>query len=208
MDGYLNRWFLDPLFGRHYPADMVADAIAAGHLPASGMDCIRDGDLDAIAAPLDFLGVNYYTRTLVAGDAHAGTPPAQFTDMDWEVYPQGLCALLNRLHFAYHAPKMYITENGCAYNDAPDAGGRIRDARRVAYLHGHIAAVHQAMQNGARVAGYFVWSLLDNYEWAKGYTQRFGIVWVDFETQQRIPKDSANWYARLAASGKLPDAGP
>jgi beta-glucosidase len=103
---------------------------------------------------------------------------------------------------------MYITENGCAYNDAPDAGGRIRDARRVAYLHGHIAAVHQAMQNGARVAGYFVWSLLDNYEWAKGYTQRFGIVWVDFETQQRIPKDSANWYARLAASGKLPDAGP
>ena len=208
VDGYLNRWFIDPLFGRHYPADMLADAIAAGHLPASGMDCIRDGDLAAIAAPLDFLGVNYYTRTLVAGDAHAATPPAQFTDMDWEVYPHGLYALLNRLHFAYHAPKMYITENGCAYNDAPDAGGRIRDARRVAYLHGHIAAVQQAMQNGARVAGYFVWSLLDNYEWAKGYTQRFGIVWVDFETQQRIPKDSAVWYARLAASGKLPAAGP
>ena len=208
VDGYQNRWFIDPLFGRHYPADMMADYITAGHLPATGMDCIKDGDLSAIAAPLDFLGVNYYTRTLLGGDAHSATPPAQFTDMDWEVYPHGLYALLNRLHFEYHAPKLYITESGCAYNDTPDAGGRIGDTRRVAYLHGHIAAVHRALQNGARIAGYFVWSLLDNYEWAKGYTQRFGIVWVDFETQERIPKDSAAWYARLIAGGTLPDAGP
>jgi len=208
VDGYQNRWFIDPLFGRHYPADMMADYITAGHLPATGMDCIKDGDLSAIAAPLDFLGVNYYTRTLLGGDAHSATPPAQFTDMDWEVYPHGLYALLNRLHFEYHAPKLYITESGCAYNDTPDAGGCIRDTRRVAYLHGHIAAVHRALQNGARIAGYFVWSLLDNYEWAKGYTQRFGIVWVNFETQQRVPKDSAAWYARLIAAGTLPDAGP
>ena len=112
------------------PAAMVADYITAGHLPATGMNCIRDGALSAIAAPLDFLGDNYYTRTLLGGDAHSATPPAQFKDMDWEVYPRGLYALLNQLHFDYHAPKLYITESGCAYHDTPDAGGRIRDALR------------------------------------------------------------------------------
>ena len=120
--------------------------------------------------------------------------------MGWEVYPQGLYNLLNRLHFEYQMPKLYVTENGCSYSEGPDADGRVADQRRLDYLRDHFAAARQAMQNGVPLAGYFVWSLMDNFEWAKGYTQRFGIVWVDYETQQRIPKDSALWYKEVIAN--------
>lgn len=208
FDGFFQRWFLDPLYGRHYPADMVADYIRAGHLPAEGMTFVREGDLEAIAVPTDFLGLNYYTRAILRDQEAADNlpptltspPDAEWTEMVWEVHPESLYRLLNRLHFEYSPPRLYITENGASYSDGPNGDGRVHDVRRVRYLQGHLAAAHRALENGVPLAGYFVWSFLDNFEWAKGYLQRFGMVWVDYESQQRIPKDSALWYARVIAA--------
>jgi len=207
FDGYLNRWFLDPLYGRHYPADMVGSHMAQGHLAAEGLTFVHDGDLDTIAAQTDFLGVNYYTRAIVRDEnAPDNLPQITFpsleserTEMGWEVYPDGLYDILNRLYFEYQPRKIYVTENGASYSDGPDTDGRVGDHRRVDYLHDHLVAAHRAIQNGVPLAGYFVWSLMDNFEWAKGYTQRFGIVWIDYETQERIPKDSALWYKETIA---------
>lgn len=215
-DGYFNRWFIDPLYGRHYPADMLVDYIARGYLPTDGPRFINTGDMEAIAARTDFLGVNYYTRavirsTTVPEEENAPrtvftAPETEWTEMGWEVYPQGLYELLCRLYFEYRPPKLYVTENGASYSDGPDAGGRIHDERRQRYLRDHIAATHRAMAAGVPLEGYFVWSLLDNFEWERGYTQRFGIVWVDYATQQRMPKDSALWYRRVIAANGLEDA--
>ncbi len=210
-DGYFNRWFLDPLHGRHYPADMVADYVAAGHLPAEGMDSlIQPGDLQAIAAPTDFLGINYYTREVVRSgtlpDAEnmpatvAPAPREEWTDMGWEVYPEGLYQLLLRAAFEYRAPKIYITENGASYGEGPGPDGRVRDERRLDYLRKHFSAAHRAIAAGVPLAGYFVWSLMDNFEWDRGYSQRFGMVYVDYATQQRTPKDSALWYRDVIAA--------
>jgi beta-glucosidase len=209
-DGYSHRWFLDPLYGRHYPADMVADYAALGYLP-DGLAFVEAGDLAAIAVQTDFLGVNYYTRAVIRAEKAAvnlpqttfPAPSSERTDMDWEVYPEGFYNLLNRLHFEYRPAKIYITENGASYGDGPNREGRVRDERRVAYLRDHLAAAHRAIQNGVPLAGYFAWSLMDNFEWARGYTQRFGLVWVDYETQQRIPKDSARWYRETIAQNGL-----
>jgi beta-glucosidase len=123
--------------------------------------------------------------------------PEERTEMGWEIYPEGLYKLLARLWFDYQMPKLYVTENGCSYGDGPDANGHIEDTRRIAYLHSHLAACHRAIQAGVPLQGYFQWSLMDNFEWAKGYTQRFGMVWTDYATQQRIPKASAHWYKAL-----------
>ncbi|MCP4359838.1 MAG: beta-glucosidase [Chloroflexi bacterium] len=208
-DGYYIRWFNDPLFGREYPADMVAYYTQKGYLP-HGLDFVQNGDFDLITTPIDFVGINNYTRQIL----HEGidldafqtaafpTPNAAYTDMGWEVYPDGLYDILHRLHFDYGVQKIYVTENGCAYDDGPDEhacteqnrSGRVPDKRRIEYLHRYLSAVHQAVQDGVPVAGYFVWSLLDNFEWALGYSKRFGLVHVDYETQQRTPKDSAYWY--------------
>lgn len=206
-DGYSNRWFIDPVYGRRYPADMVEAFTTAGLLP-NGLDFVQPGDMDVIATQTDFLGVNYYTRDVVkARSAETPLPePAREvatlprTEMDWEVYPDGLYKLLCRLYFDYDIPKLYVTENGCSYGDGPGADGAVHDRRRTEYLRSHFLAVHRAMLAGAPVQGYFVWSLLDNFEWAKGYTQRFGIVWVDYNTQQRIPKDSALWVKQVIAN--------
>jgi beta-glucosidase len=196
FDGYFQRWFLDPLYGRHYPADMVAEYVTEGHLPADGLTFVEPGDLATIAVPTDFLGVNYYTRAIISADQTGDAPQEgkDHTEMGWEVYPEGLYNLLNRLHFEYHPSQIYVTENGASYSDGPDEHGRIADQRRLDYLRTHLAAAQRAIQNGVPLAGYFAWSLLDNFEWAKGYKQRFGFVWVDYETQQRLPKDSALWY--------------
>lgn len=201
FDGYMNRWYLDPLYGRRYPADMVADYTAQGHLP-EGLSFVQPGDLETIAVKTDFLGLNYYMRALSrAEEAEDNLPRTRFlapksewTDMGWEVYPEGLFDLLCRLHFEYQPPKIYITENGASYGDGPDAEGCIHDERRLAYLRDHFTAARRAIDTGVPLAGYFVWSLLDNFEWAKGCAQRFGLVWVDYKTQQRLPKDSALWY--------------
>ncbi|MBK9712844.1 MAG: beta-glucosidase [Kouleothrix sp.] len=212
-DGYAHRWFVDPLYGRHYPADMVADYIAAGYLPADGMTFVQPGDLAAIAAKTDFLGVNFYTRSVARSTAVPESenlpptvtraPKAEWTEMDWEIAPDSLYELLVRLHVTYRPGKLYITENGASYSDGPGVDGQIHDARRLRYLRDHFAAAQRAIAAGAPLAGYFVWSLMDNFEWAKGYTQRFGIVWVDYQTQQRIPKDSALWYRQVIADNAI-----
>ena len=192
-DGFRNRWFLDAVLGRGYPEDMLERY--AEILPP-----IADGDLETIAAPLDFLGINYYTRNVVrAGVGEVATEGAEHTDMGWEVYPDGLRDLLVRLHAEYELPDLYITENGAAFPDARN-NGRVPDPRRIAYLDGHLDALASAIADGVPVRGYFLWSLLDNFEWAFGYSRRFGIVYVDFETLERVPKDSFAWYRDFIAA--------
>jgi len=212
VDGVLNRWYLDPLFRGQYPEDAVADRVRLGHLDSPRMPFVRPGDLAEIAAPLDFLGVNYYSRGVVrAGEDGEPVgvqmvPTEQLTDMGWEVHPQGLEDLLIRLQRDYAPAKIFITENGAAYADAPDRAGQVHDARRIEYLRGHLRAAMRALQGGVPLCGFFTWSLLDNFEWAHGYTKRFGLYWVDFMTQQRIPKDSAYWYREVVAAGTVDGA--
>ncbi len=211
LDGYFNRWFIDPLYGRRYPADMVDAYLKADLLPSGELDFVADGDFDAIAVHTDFLGVNYYTRAVVkagsggsdyfADDLENAT--LERTDMGWEIYPKGLYDLLCRLHFEYQPAKIYLTENGASYADAPDADGKVHDTRRIDYLRSHFIKAHEAMAAGVPLAGYFVWSFMDNFEWAKGYTERFGIVWIDYETQQRIVKDSAYWFQQVIAENAV-----
>jgi beta-glucosidase len=204
-DGMLVRWFIDPLYGRDYPADIVAESTRSGILP-NGLDFVRPGDMEAIATPTDFLGVNYYSRTIHRALASENDPqivfaraktPQHWTEMDWEIYPEGLTNMLGRVCFNYQPRKLYVTENGASYSTPPDEKGNVPDELRTNYLRTHFAAAHRAIQAGVPLAGYFVWSLLDNFEWSHGYSQRFGIVWVDYETQKRILKDSAKWYRRV-----------
>jgi len=201
-EGKWVRWFADPLYGRGYPADIVDDFKHEGALP-NGLDFVLDGDLKVIAAPLEFLGVNYYNRGVVRVNDPQNDPqkifsspktPENWTEMDWENYPDGLLNVLSRYYFDYQPVKLYVTENGASYSIPPNAEGHVPDEYRILYLRTHIAAVHRAIEAGVPMAGYFAWSLMDNFEWAKGYAQRFGIVWVDFNTQERIIKDSAKWY--------------
>lgn len=217
FDGSFNRWFLDPLFRGRYPEDAVADRVRQGHLPPGPLPFVEHGDLAAISAPMDFLGVNYYTREVLRSDAVAEeanaprtvpvVPRDQRTDMGWEVHPQGLQDLLARLRRDYPPVPLYITENGAAYADGPDASGRIDDPRRAAYLRGHLAACARAIADGVPLAGYFHWSLLDNFEWAHGYTKRFGLVWVDLATQARTPKASFAAYRDIISRNAV-DAAP
>jgi len=212
FDGRFNRWFVEPLFGLGYPADVVRDHENEGRLPESGMAFVREGDLEAMAAPMDFLGVNYYSRGVIRStklpEAENHAPLLRVsddkTDLGWEIYPSGLSDLLLSLHEKYKPKALYVTENGAACRVAPDDTGGVPDAMRVRYLDGHLRACASACQRGVPLLGYFVWSLLDNYEWAEGYTQRFGVVWVDYETQQRIPKQSAHWYRSVIAENALP----
>ena len=187
-DGRSSRWYLDPLFKGAYPTDVLE------HLGADA-PTVQAGDLAAISTPMDFLGVNYYTRAMVSAgvpfDVHTGGH--EITDMGWEVYPEGLTQLLMRLHRDYPVPPMYVKENGAAFKDTM-VGGRVHDLQRKEYIEGHIAAVADALRQGVRMEGYMVWSLMDNFEWASGYEKRFGIVHVDYATQQRTLKDSALWY--------------
>lgn len=196
-DGFSNRWFLDPIFRGQYPEDIWARF--GPFVPR-----VAPGDMETIARAIDFLGINYYTRSVVRAEPEAPMgyvgvrPEGEYTAMDWEVFPEGLRALLVRLHRDYAPKALYITENGCAYEDAPSADGKVHDPQRVAYLKAHFAAAHRAIQEGVPLKGYFVWSLLDNFEWSFGYSRRFGIVYVDFATLQRIPKDSALFCAEVA----------
>jgi beta-glucosidase len=200
QDGYLNRWFLDPVLRGAYPEDMVG--IYEGCF--GPFDAIEDGDLAVISEPVDFLGVNYYNPMRAATNAGdlplqvelvAGPPP--LTGMGWEVDPEGLSEILVRVRAEYRDLPIYITENGAAYPDADP----VEDPERTAYLEGHVAAVREAVAAGVDVRRYCVWSLLDNFEWEQGYAQRFGIVHVDFATQARTPKRSALWYRdRIAAT--------
>lgn len=183
--------FLDPLFKGCYPPDAME--ILGNEIPT-----IQPGDMALIAQKLDFLGVNYYTRNVVAGDgSQVKVPNAEYTEMGWEVCPNALERLLLRLNDDYDLPPIYITENGAALDDQLTDDGHVHDTRRIKYLHDHLAAIRKAMKLGVRVSGYFVWSLLDNFEWAHGYSKRFGLIHVDYATQKRVLKDSAYWYEKV-----------
>ncbi len=197
VDGEGNRWFLDPIFRGSYPADLLERNETVAPF-------VRDGDLEAISAPLDFLGVNNYFRFVVSASAEGPRmerdSEAPHTDMGWEVYPEGLSRLLVRVARDYAPPAIYVTENGAAFGDVRVHDGRVHDPERTAYLESYIAAVSCAVADGAPVKGYFVWSLLDNFEWAYGYSKRFGIVYIDYPTLERVPKDSFYWYRDFITS--------
>ena len=192
-DGFSNRWFLDPIFKGKYSADLLE---GWGDLAKK----LEMADLTTMSVPIDFLGVNYYTRQVVRHDpqAQGGVahlhPEGEYTEMDWEVFPQGLTDLLTRLQRDYDPAALYVTENGAAFKDVLEPRKQVRDERRIAYLQAHFAAAYRAIQDGVKLRGYYVWSLMDNFEWALGYTKRFGIVYVDYQKQERIPKASARWY--------------
>ncbi len=197
-DGLSNRLYLDPIFKGSYPADVIDGLGVSG-------PSIRPGDMEAIRAPIDFLGVNYYMRFVVKADPtgrnpfgeHVRVEGAERTAMDWEIYPEGLRELLARVHRDYAPAVMYVTENGAAFDDVVGPDGRVRDERRRAYLEAHFAQAARAIADGAPLQGYFVWSLMDNFEWAEGYDRRFGLVYVDYDTQERTVKDSGRWYAAM-----------
>lgn len=189
----LVRWFLEPVLLGRYPA------VEGVRIPEAPL--LHDGDLALIQAPLDFLGINYYTRIWASADK---TPPPNalgVTDMGWEIYPDGLRELLTGLHASYPLPPIYIMENGCACADQV-VDGAVNDTARIDYLRRHLEALAQARAAGVDVRGYFAWSLMDNFEWDSGYAKRFGLVHVDYATQQRTPKASARWYRDLIARFK------
>lgn len=211
FDGFRNRWFFDPVFGKGYPSDIVDDYRAAGRLEQFDK-VVHEGDTDTIAAPIDFVGINYYTSksvtTATAESEEPDVPPSkqvgpEHTEMGWAITPNWLTSFLRRVHDDYAPASILITENGASYSDGPDGDGAVQDERRVDYVRQHLDAVGHARAQGVPVDGYFVWSLLDNLEWTSGFSQRFGIVWVDHETQQRIPKQSWHWY-RDRINGEAP----
>jgi beta-glucosidase len=213
-DGNLNRLFLEPVFHGQYPEDMLEHYATS----VPGFAVVQGGDLELISQPLDFLGVNYYFPSTVVDASRAKearvagyrvalteqfpdlhlrslqTPGRDRTAMDWEIEASGLTTLLVRIRDEYTTVPIYITENGAAFDDYVDPNGQVLDFNRVAYLQEHISAVHDAMDAGVNVQGYFVWSLLDNFEWSYGYSRRFGIVWVDFPSGTRLTKESFRWY--------------
>ncbi|MDT0443295.1 GH1 family beta-glucosidase [Streptomyces johnsoniae] len=224
IDALQTRIFSGPLLHGSYPEDLRQDTARV-----SDWSFLRAGDEAAIHQPLDFLGLNYYQPSVVSAptggsqakrnDGHgSGThspwvgsedvefhlAPGERTDMGWVVDPTGLYELLQRFHSELPNLPLYITENGAAFDDKMDAAGVVHDPERISYLHGHLDAVHRSIEQGVDIRGYFLWSLLDNFEWAYGYSKRFGVVHVDFDTLRRTPKASARWYAGVVGSGRLP----
>jgi beta-glucosidase len=208
MHRLMNLWFLEPALRGRYP-----DAFPEG-VPAERMG-IRPGDLERAHADLDFLGINLYTRTLVADHpndpnglralpvAPPGGRDGPRTDFGWEVWPKALRDVLLRVSREYDRPVLEVTENGCSYGDGPDSDGVVRDARRIDFHRGYLTALHEAIAAGADVRSYHAWSLLDNFEWAEGYAQRFGLAYVDFATGDRTLKESGRWYGQVAAANAI-----
>ena len=214
FDGELTRWFLDPVYFGRYPKDVIEYHERQGRLPR-GMHFVEPGDLEEINTPIDFLGVNYYCRAVVRNDQIPEAEneprtipvpdPAELTDMGWEVYPQGLTESLVRLNADYKPGSLFVTENGAAYSTGPGPDGTVQDTRRCDYVNSHLRACLDAIDAGVPLRGYFLWSLLDNFEWAFGYSKRFGIVWVDFETQARVVKASGHLYRRIVRDNGIPE---
>jgi beta-glucosidase len=209
-DSFRNRWFLDPLFWGRYPDDLFTDL---GVAPPS----IREDDFAIISVPIDFLGVNYYSRMLVRDRTDSGTgaehsvpadtyeaieriPGASYTEMGWEIFPDGLENILTRIHREYAPQAMVVTESGAAFDDHWDGNNHIHDQQRIDYLRAHIQTLARVIRQGVPIKGYVVWSFLDNFEWSEGYRKRFGLVYVDYPSQRRIIKDSGRWYASFVAS--------
>lgn len=227
IDAVGNRVFTGPILGGAYPEDLIADTSRY----VDWSELVHDGDLAAISRPIDVLGVNYYTPTVVSNpgtgvgdsrdDGHGnsqhspwpGSEQVAFhltegkrTAMNWAIDPSGLHDLLLRLTHDHPGLPLMVTENGAAFDDYVSPEGRVEDPERIAYLHGHLAAVQRAVAAGADVRGYFLWSLMDNFEWGYGYSKRFGAVYVDYASQRRIPKASAHWYADVIRGNALPQA--
>jgi beta-glucosidase len=210
-----NTWFLEPALRGRYPEALT-------FLPETAMR-IKSGDMEKVRAPLDFIGINLYYRTIASapgamervGHAQEWLFPVKMegghlgprTDFDWEIWPKALYDMVMRITHDYNRPVIEITESGCSYNDGPDASGAIHDRRRITYHREYLAALARSIAEGADVRGYHAWSLLDNFEWADGFGQRFGLAYVDFKTQKRVIKDSGRWYARVAAENRLPESG-
>jgi beta-glucosidase len=227
IDGLCNRLFLDPVLRGQYPADIVADLATV-----SDFSFVRDGDLAVISRPLSMLGVNYYSRHVLAAPEpgpdgrldwrgaepegpNVGSEAVRFisrgvpvTAMDWEIDAPGLTEVLRRVATQYPSVPLYVTENGAAFHDEVAADGTVHDADRCHFLDAHLRACHDALAAGVPLRGYFAWSLLDNFEWSWGYTRRFGLYYVDYVSQRRIPKSSAGWYSSVIAHRALPDTPP
>ncbi len=218
----LNQWMADP--ASDDPADIDAaqtawnrneplflDAIFKGHYPPQTFDLlgdnmpkIKDGDMALISQRLDYLGLNFYSRNLVSAEGNISpVPGSEYTEMGWEVCAPALRRLLNKINNEYKLPPIYITENGAAFKDAVTPDGKIHDERRLDYLRQHFIQTRLAMQDGVDVRGYFVWSLLDNFEWGHGFTKRFGLIRVDYENQKRTIKDSGEWYAEVIRKNEV-----
>lgn len=209
FDGFRNRWFFDPVFGQGYPDDMLRAYYVKERIDGLEPSFVRSGDMDQIAIPIDFLGLNYYTTLPVAAGAEERDDPESapgpdqphgFTEMGWAIDPDGLRDYLGHIHRRYRPKSIVVTENGASYSTGPGDNGVVDDAERIEYLDAHVQAVLSAAKSGVPVDGYFVWSLLDSLEWTQGFDQRFGLVWVDHETRARIPKRSYEWYRKLVAS--------
>jgi beta-glucosidase len=204
--GFFNAWFLTPALHGYYPDVFVGGA------PLGRMDA-RPGDMETIQVPLDYVGINLYMREIVRAAPDTWLPgfpvtwdigtEGPHTDFGWEVWPDALYDIVTRVSGDHGRPVIEICENGAAYNDRPGPDGRVHDTRRIAFYEGYLAALGRAMAEGARVRAFHAWSLLDNFEWAAGYAPRFGLVYVDYDTQHRIVKDSGRWFADLAATGRL-----
>jgi len=199
FDGQYNRWFLRPLFKADYPEDMKE----VFKKLIGDFDFMKDGDMEKISVKNDFLGVNYYSRELIKyspdSELEYKKTHGNFerTEMDWEIVPEALYKLILRLREEYTSIPIYITENGAAFKDKVSKDGKVHDGKRIDYLRNHLKKIAVLNQKGADIKGYFLWSLMDNFEWGHGYSKRFGIIHLDYKTQERILKDSALWYRDL-----------
>jgi beta-glucosidase len=199
QDGFNNRWFLDPVLKGCYPEDLLQIYRDKDLLPE-----LEAEDLKIMCEPTDFLGINFYSRAVIKHNKNGYPLPTEYvetnndkTEMGWEVYPKGLYDLLARLHKDYDGINIMITENGAAYNDIVNREGKVEDDNRLDYIYKHLVQCHKAIEDGVNLKGYYVWSMMDNFEWAEGYAKRFGITYVNYDTQERILKKSAHWYSEV-----------
>ena len=209
FDNMFNRLFLEPLYKGKYPLALFEELKKRNAIADNDLGFIKENDLDLIATKTDFLGVNYYSRGVIRNeeiDESKNMPRnvemGPTTDFGWEVYPAGIYDLLIQLKNKYNVEDIYITENGCSYSDGPNADKKIDDQRRIDYHRSHLEELKLAIRDGVNCKGYFAWSLMDNFEWAQGYSQRFGLIWVDFDSLERIPKESYFWYKNYIAENK------
>ena len=204
FDGVFNRMYLDPLFKKSYPQDILDWLVEDNLIKKSDLEILSDQDLQIIATDADFLGVNYYSRAIIRNkkiskekNLPVEIKASEKTDFGWEVHPESFYKLLIRIKNDYSLKKIYITENGCSYKNGPDKNKIINDNKRIDYHSSHLLSLKKAIDNGVPCEGYFAWSLMDNFEWCEGFQQRFGLIWIDFESLERIPKNSFFWYKNI-----------
>ena len=211
FDGEFNRIFLDPIFLGEYPQNILDGFIKSNLISRNDLKVIHNNDLNSIKNQMDFLGINYYSRAIIRNNSISEEKnlPVELvktsnkTSMNWEIYPKGLYDILIDVNNKYNIKSIYITESGCAFDNSPNINGITNDKERIQYHNDHILEVKKALNDGVPCRGYFAWSLLDNFEWCEGYTQRFGLIWIDYNTQKRLPKNSFWWYKNLIRTERL-----